>query len=163
MSEYVAPLADMRFVLENIVDLPGLAKLPGFEHAEPELVYGALEEAGRFFSQEFAPLNRVGDEQHSRRNDDGTVTTPDGFGAAYRRYVDAGWGGVPFPADYGGGGFPWLVGHRPPGDDDRGQHGLLAVPAAHPGRHRHAAALRRTSSSARPTCPGWSPASGPAR
>jgi len=110
MSEYVAPLADMRFVLENIVDLPGLAKLPGFEHAEPELVYGALEEAGRFFSQEFAPLNRVGDEQHSRRNDDGTVTTPDGFGAAYRRYVDAGWGGVPFPADYGGGGFPWLVG-----------------------------------------------------
>ena len=40
MSEYVAPLADMRFVLENIVDLPGLAKLPGFEHAEPEMVFG---------------------------------------------------------------------------------------------------------------------------
>ena len=79
MSEYVAPLADMRFVLENIVDLPGLAKLPGFEHAEPEMVYGVLEESGRFFSQEFAPLNRVGDEQHSRRNDDGTVTTPDGL------------------------------------------------------------------------------------
>jgi 3-(methylsulfanyl)propanoyl-CoA dehydrogenase len=110
MPEYAAPLADMRFVLENVVDLPGLAKLPGFEHAEPELVYGALEEAGRFFSREFAPLNRVGDEQHSRRNDDGSVTTPDGFRAAYRRYVDAGWGGVPFPADYGGGGFPWLVG-----------------------------------------------------
>jgi alkylation response protein AidB-like acyl-CoA dehydrogenase len=110
MPEYVAPLTDMRFVLENVVDLPGLAKLPGFEHAEPELVYGALQEAGRFFSQEFAPLNRVGDEQHSRRNEDGTVTTPDGFIAAYKRYVDAGWGGVPFPAEYGGGGFPWLVG-----------------------------------------------------
>jgi len=110
MSDYVAPLADMRFVLENVVDLPGLAKVPRFEHADPEMVYGALEEAGRFFSQEFAPLNRVGDEQHSRRNDDGSVSTPDGFSAAYRRYVDAGWGGVPFPADYGGGGFPWLVG-----------------------------------------------------
>jgi alkylation response protein AidB-like acyl-CoA dehydrogenase len=110
MSDYAAPLADMRFVLENVVDLPGLAKVPGFEHADPEMVHGALQEAGRFFSQEFAPLNRVGDEQHSRRNDDGSVSTPDGFVAAYRRYVDAGWGGVPFPADYGGGGFPWLVG-----------------------------------------------------
>jgi 3-(methylthio)propanoyl-CoA dehydrogenase len=110
MSEYAAPLADMRFVLENVVDLPGLAKLPGFEHADPEMVHGALEEAGRFFAQQFAPLNRIGDEQHSRRNDDGSVTTPDGFKAAYQRYVDAGWGGVPFPADYGGGGFPWLVG-----------------------------------------------------
>ena len=69
MPDYSAPLADMRFVLENIVDLPALAALPGFEHAEPDMVYGVLEESGRFFSQEFAPLNRVGDTQHSRRND----------------------------------------------------------------------------------------------
>ncbi len=73
------------------------------------MVYGILEESGRFFAQEFGPLNRVGDTQHSRRNDDGTVTTPDGFRRAYERYVAAGWAGVPFPADYGGGGFPWLV------------------------------------------------------
>jgi 3-(methylthio)propanoyl-CoA dehydrogenase len=109
MSDYSAPLEDMRFVLENIVDLPALSALPGFEHAEPEMVYGVLEESGRFFAQEFGPLNRVGDTQHSRRNDDGSVTTPDGFARAYQRYVDAGWAGVPFPAEYGGGGFPWLV------------------------------------------------------
>src|SRR5829696_3323542 len=109
MSEYAAPLADMRFVLENVVDLPGLAKLPSFEHADPELVFGVLEESGRFFAQEFGPLNRVGDTQHSRRNRDGSVTTPEGFARAYQRYVDAGWAGVPFPPEYGGGGFPWLV------------------------------------------------------
>jgi alkylation response protein AidB-like acyl-CoA dehydrogenase len=109
MSDYSAPLDDMRFVLENIVDLPALAALPGYEHAEPEMVYGVLEESGRFFSLEFAPLNRVGDTQHSRRNEDGSVTTPEGFPRAYKRYVDAGWAGVPFPAEYGGGGFPWLV------------------------------------------------------
>jgi alkylation response protein AidB-like acyl-CoA dehydrogenase len=73
------------------------------------MVLGVLEESGRFFAQEFAPLNRVGDTQHSRRNDDGSVTTPDGFARAYQRYVDAGWAGVPFPAEYGGGGFPWLT------------------------------------------------------
>ena len=109
MADYVAPLADMRFVLENIVDLAALAELPGFEHADPAMVLGILEESGRFFSQEFAPLNRVGDTQHSRRNEDGSVTTPDGFARAYARYVEAGWAAVPFPAEYGGGGFPWLV------------------------------------------------------
>jgi alkylation response protein AidB-like acyl-CoA dehydrogenase len=108
-ADYVAPLADMRFVLENIVDLAGLARLPGYEHAEPEVVLGVLEESGRFFTQEFAPLNHSGDVQHSIRNDDGTVTTPDGFPAAYRRYVEAGWLSVPFPPEYGGGGFPWLI------------------------------------------------------
>jgi len=109
MPDYEAPLADMRFVLENIVDLPALAQLPGFGHADPEMVYGILEESGRFFSHEFAPLNRVGDTQHSRRGEDGSVKTPEGFVRAYRRYVDAGWQGVPFPAEYGGGGFPWLT------------------------------------------------------
>jgi 3-(methylthio)propanoyl-CoA dehydrogenase len=109
MSDYSAPLADMRFVLDHVVDLPALSSLPGFEHADPEMVHGVLEEGCRFFAQEFGPLNRVGDTQHSRRNDDGSVTAPDGFVRAYRRYVDAGWAGVPFPPAYGGGGFPWLV------------------------------------------------------
>ncbi|HET6836360.1 MAG TPA: acyl-CoA dehydrogenase [Acidimicrobiales bacterium] len=108
-SDYIPPLSDMRFVLEKVVDLAGLAALPGYEHADPETVFGVLEEAGRLFSQEFAPLNRVGDAQHSRRHDDGTVTTPEGFTRAYRHYVEGGWAAVPFPADYGGGGFPWLV------------------------------------------------------
>jgi 3-(methylthio)propanoyl-CoA dehydrogenase len=100
----------MRFVLQHVTDLAGLALLPGYEHADPATVHGILEEAARFFEEQFAPLNRVGDVQHSRRNDDGSVTTPDGFGKAYRRYVEAGWPAVQFPQEYGGGGFPWLVG-----------------------------------------------------
>jgi 3-(methylsulfanyl)propanoyl-CoA dehydrogenase len=108
-SGYFPPLADMRFVLENVVDLARLAALPAYEHADPDTVFGVLEESGRLFSQEFAPLNRVGDTQHSRRHDDGSVTMPEGFTRAYRRYVEGGWAGVPFPTDYGGGGFPWLV------------------------------------------------------
>jgi len=39
-----------------------------------------------------------------------TVRTPDGFADAYQQYVAAGWGGVPFPPAYDGGGFPWLAG-----------------------------------------------------
>ena len=107
---YIPPLADMRFVLRHVVDIGRLATMPGFEHADPDTVDGILDEAGRFFAEQFAPLNRVGDMQHSRRQDDGSVVTPDGFPKAYRRYVEAGWPAVPFPPEYNGGGFPWLVG-----------------------------------------------------
>jgi alkylation response protein AidB-like acyl-CoA dehydrogenase len=110
MTEYSAPLTEMRFVLEHVTDLAAIGRFPGFEHADVETVAGILDEAGRFFAEQFAPLNRVGDVQHSRRNDDGSVTTPEGFPKAYQRYVEAGWPAVPFPAEYGGGGFPWLVG-----------------------------------------------------
>ena len=110
MAEYTAPLRDIRFVLEHLVDLPSVAALPGYDHVDAESVYAVLEENGRFMEDLVAPLNRVGDLQGSVRHDDGTVTTPDGFKEAYKAYVDAGWNGVAFPADYGGGGFPWLVG-----------------------------------------------------
>ena len=109
MAEYVAPLQDTRFVLEHVVDLGGLAKLDEFAHAEPEVVFGVLEEAGRFMAGVLAPLNRTGDTAGSHMNEDGTVTTPPGFREAYARYVDAGWSGIPFDTAFGGGGFPWLV------------------------------------------------------
>ena len=110
MSDYIPPLDDVRFTLEHVSDLAALAALPGYEHADPATVAGILEEAGRFFAEQFAPLNRVGDVQHSRRQDDGSVVTPEGFAKAYQRYVEAGWPAVPFPPEFGGGGFPWLVG-----------------------------------------------------
>src|SRR5687767_15953573 len=110
MAEYTAPLRDIRFVLEHLVDLSGITRLAAYEHVDADGVYSVLEENGRFMEDLIAPLNRVGDEQGSVRNDDGTITTPDGFSAAYQAYVEAGWGGVPFPPEYGGGGFPWLVG-----------------------------------------------------
>ncbi len=110
MAEYTAPLQDMRFVLEHLVNLEGITALPGFEHVDTAGVYDVLAETARFMEDLIAPLNRVGDGQGSVRNQDGSVTTPDGFKEAYRAYVAAGWGGVPFPLAYGGGGFPWLVG-----------------------------------------------------
>jgi alkylation response protein AidB-like acyl-CoA dehydrogenase len=109
MAEYSAPLRDIRFVLEHLVDLPSVTDLPPFDEVEVDGAFAVLDEYGRFMEEVVAPLNRVGDLQGSVRNDDGTVTTPEGFAAAYRAYVDAGWGAVPFPPAYGGGGFPWVV------------------------------------------------------
>jgi alkylation response protein AidB-like acyl-CoA dehydrogenase len=109
MADYIPPLRDIRFVLEQLVDLPGLAKLKAFDHADPATVFGVIEESGRFMADVLGPLNRVGDTVGCTLDSDGNVTTPPGFREAYRRYADAGWGAVPFPPEFGGGGFPWLV------------------------------------------------------
>jgi 3-(methylthio)propanoyl-CoA dehydrogenase len=109
MAEYVPPLQDIRFVLEQLVDLDGLSKLEPYAHADPDTVLGVIEESGRFMAEVIAPLNPVGDAVGCTLDGNGNVTTPPGFKEAYRQYVEAGWGAVPFPDDFGGGGFPWLV------------------------------------------------------
>jgi alkylation response protein AidB-like acyl-CoA dehydrogenase len=106
---YVPPLRDIRFVLANVVDLPGLSDLEAYRHADPETCFGLIDEAGRFLAEVFGPLNTVGDRVGSVLDAAGNVVTPPGFRDAYRRYVDAGWGAVPFDPDFGGGGFPWVV------------------------------------------------------
>ena len=109
MADYVPPLRDIRFVLEQLVGLDGLSKLGAYQHADPETVFGVVEESGRFMADVVGPLNRVGDAVGVTLDGDGKVTTPPGFRDAYRQYADAGWGAVPFPPEFGGGGFPWLV------------------------------------------------------
>jgi alkylation response protein AidB-like acyl-CoA dehydrogenase len=111
MADYRPPLREIRFVLEHLVDVPKLASIDEFSHADLDTVLGILDENARFVAGEIAPLNRTGDIEGSVHDpSDNSVRTPTGFKAAYTQYLEAGWGGVPFPAEYGGGGFPWLVG-----------------------------------------------------
>tara|TARA_Y100000748_G_C15494452_1_gene487714 strand:- start:639 stop:2435 length:1797 start_codon:yes stop_codon:yes gene_type:complete len=110
MSEYLAPLEDMKFALKEVVDIASLTELPNFSKVGLESLDDILDEAGRFFNEVISPTNRVGDLEGSKLNQDGKVTTPTGFKEAYAQYVDAGWGAISFDPEYGGGGFPWLVG-----------------------------------------------------
>ena len=100
----------MAFVLEHVVGYPDVAKLPGFEHADLDTVVELLNEAGSFMAEVMAPTNRIGDTEGAKRLPDGTVTLPESFHAAYKKYVEAGWGSLPFPEEFGGGGFPHSVG-----------------------------------------------------
>jgi 3-(methylthio)propanoyl-CoA dehydrogenase len=108
MTTYSAPLNDIRFVFEHVTPLSELASLEAFSHADPDLVLGLLEEAGRFASQAIAPTNRDGDLEGSRLDGD-QVVTPESFKRVYSQYVEAGWGAVQHPTEFGGGGFPLLV------------------------------------------------------
>ncbi|MGH8928441.1 MAG: acyl-CoA dehydrogenase [Acidimicrobiia bacterium] len=110
MTAFSAPLADINFTLNHVVDLAAVAKLNGFQHADPETVRSLLEEADRFFAEVIAPLNVVGDRQGSTLQADGSVRTPEGFKEAYRKYVGSGWAGAHVAEEWGGGGLPYTVG-----------------------------------------------------
>ncbi len=108
MSAYTAPLKDMKFVLKELAGLSEVAKLPGYGEATPDTVDAILEEAAKFAGGVLDPLNHSGDEEGSTWKD-GAVTTPKGFKEAYRKYVEGGWGALPFEAEWGGHGLPKLV------------------------------------------------------
>jgi alkylation response protein AidB-like acyl-CoA dehydrogenase len=108
MSDYVAPLKDIRFVLKELAGLDQVAKLPGCEDASADLVDQILEESGKFCSEVLAPLNQSGDVEGSKW-DSGAVTTPKGFIAAYKQFVEGGWNALQFPPEFGGQGLPKLV------------------------------------------------------
>jgi alkylation response protein AidB-like acyl-CoA dehydrogenase len=107
MSSYQAPLRDFHFLINEMLDLAAIAKLPGFEET-PDVVDAVLEEAGNFAGNVLAPLNAIGDRQGAKWSD-GNVATPKGFKEAYRQFADAGWIGLPLPPQYGGQGLPQVL------------------------------------------------------
>jgi alkylation response protein AidB-like acyl-CoA dehydrogenase len=108
MSEYKAPLRDMHFVLQELAGLAEVAKLPGLEEINAELVDQILEESAKFASGVLSPLNKPADKEGSKW-DKGKVTTPKGFKEAYRQFVEAGWNALQAPAEHGGQGLPKIV------------------------------------------------------
>jgi alkylation response protein AidB-like acyl-CoA dehydrogenase len=110
MTQYQAPLAEMRFVLTELAGLQQVATLPGFEDATPDTVAAILDEAAKFATEVLDPLNVIGDREGSRLRDDGTVVMPAGFKEAYRQFCDNGWNGLTKPVKYGGQGLPQLLG-----------------------------------------------------
>ena len=109
MSDYQAPLKDMRFVLRELVGLETLAQLPGYAEATPDLVDAVLDEAAKFAREVLAPLNQTGDREGARWRENG-VTTPGGFKAAYRQLLEAGWNALECEPEFGGQGLPRAVG-----------------------------------------------------
>src|SRR5690554_2874620 len=105
MIPFAAPVRDLRFVLEELLE-HGSLSLPGFEEASPDLVEAVLEEAAKLAGEVWAPLNASGDRQGCVRRDDGGVTLPDGFAEAYRAYAEGGWNGIGVPEALGGQGLP---------------------------------------------------------
>jgi len=109
MTQYKAPLRDMRFLINEVFDYPThYASLSNGSEATPETVDAILEGAAAICEDVLAPLNLSGDAEGCRF-DNGNVSTPTGFKEAYRQFADGGWQSLSFPVEYGGQGLPTSI------------------------------------------------------
>ncbi|ARS26194.1 acyl-CoA dehydrogenase [Sphingomonas sp. KC8] len=99
---------EQRFLMQHVVRIDELAAHEAFSAASPDVVDAILEGAGAFAAGEFAPLNRIGDTVGACWTADG-VRMPDGFHAAYRAYVEGGWGSLAAAPEHGGQGLPFSL------------------------------------------------------
>ena len=108
MSAYVPPLADIRFVLGELVGLERVSALPPHAELNDGLVDAVLDEAAKFATGILDPLYRAGDREGARL-DGHRVVLPDAVAAAYAKFVAGGWNGLEGPVEHGGQGLPHLI------------------------------------------------------
>jgi alkylation response protein AidB-like acyl-CoA dehydrogenase len=105
---YRAPLRELRFVIEELLQTGTLATYPGFADYSNDVAGSVLDEAARFAQTVLDPLNRPGDEQGARWTPDGVVAAP-GFRAAYKQFAEGGWSQLGTDPEYGGQAVPQVL------------------------------------------------------
>ena len=111
MWTYQAPLRDLQFVIEELLDAPARwREIPAFAELDADTARQILAEAGRFAAEVLAPTNATGDVQGCTWDpQNGQVRTPDGFASAYRSFCDGGWPALACDPQWGGQGLPQLL------------------------------------------------------
>lgn len=103
---YSPPLDDMILALRAGAGFDAALTAGQLGDCDGELLEPVLAEAARIASEQLAPLNRIGDKAgaslHGNR-----VTTPPGWGQAYRQWRAGGWNGLSAPEQFGGQGLPF--------------------------------------------------------
>ena len=106
MWSYVPPIDDIRFVLDELLNVRrDWNEMPRLASLDADLVPQILEEAGKFAVGRLLPMNSSGDLEGCRFSG-GTVHAPTGFAAAYRDFCAAGWPALACDAGSGGQGLP---------------------------------------------------------
>jgi len=105
MTDYRAPLEEIRFALETAGGLPEWTSIPAYEEAGEDLVSAILEEAGKLAGEVIAPTNVIGDQVGAKLTDRGVVS-PDAFKPMHQAYVEGGWSTLSAKEELGGQGLP---------------------------------------------------------
>ena len=105
---YRAPVTEMRFMLDHVLNAGRLSDTARYAEATPETVEAVLGEAARLSDEVLAPLRRAGD-LHPARLENGVVRTSPGFADAYRAIADGGWVGIAADPEHGGMGLPVVL------------------------------------------------------
>ena len=109
MPKYQAPLRDMKFLLNEVLEIGSYSNLPRFADAPSDVIEAVLDGGAAFAAEILQPLNAIGDRQGCKRNPDGSVTTPKGFREAYQQMSDDGWIAMSADPKWGGQGLPRVV------------------------------------------------------
>lgn len=109
MPIYHAPIRDMRFLLEEVLDAKQLQALSGFEELDVETIQSILLEGEKFCVSKLLPLFRSADEEGCSLSE-GKVNTPRGFKEAFKAFREGGWNSITMAQEFGGQGLPKTVG-----------------------------------------------------
>jgi alkylation response protein AidB-like acyl-CoA dehydrogenase len=111
MPTYTPPLRDLQFVMNEVLDVPGLLKtLPKHADTDADTIAAILEEGGKFASEVIFPLNISGDTEGCKLDKTThEVSAPKCFKEAYAKYVEGGWTALSCDPAYGGQGLPIVV------------------------------------------------------
>jgi acyl-CoA dehydrogenase len=105
---YLAPIEDIAFTLKHVAGLKPALEAGRFGDLGEDILAAVLNEAGRFATDEVAPLYKLGDERGAVL-EAAKVTTPPGWKELYRRWIDGGWNALSGPEEYGGQALPTMV------------------------------------------------------
>jgi len=105
---YRAPVEEISFTLKEVAGLRDALEQGRFGDLSGDVVDAVLAEAGRFASEEIAPLRKIGDE-HGAILNGAEVVTPPGWKDLYRRWTEGGWNALTGPEQYGGQGLPTML------------------------------------------------------
>jgi 3-(methylsulfanyl)propanoyl-CoA dehydrogenase len=102
---YKAPVAELKFLFENILGIDCLCETEKFAEATADLRDAILTEGGKMAEEVLAPLNRNGDLTPATL-ENGVVRTSPGFADGYKAIAEGGWIGMAANPEYGGMGLP---------------------------------------------------------
>ena len=105
---YRAPVDEIAFTLKHVAGLEEALASGALGDLGSDLVDAVLAEAGRFATEEVAPLYKAGDEVGAVLKD-AAVTTPSGWKELYTRWREGGWNGLTGPEEFGGQGLPMML------------------------------------------------------
>ena len=109
MPIYNAPLADMKFILNDVFNAEQFWQAnENLAHIDAATAEAILEEMAKFAQNVTLPINRTGDEEGATFSN-GNVTTPAGFKEAFKQYAEGGWIGLGADEEWGGQGMPKML------------------------------------------------------
>ena len=110
MPNYKAPLREMQFVLEDLLNATEhYADIPGRTAFDDDLRGAIINEAAKLAENVLSPINQSGDAEGCHFSD-GNVTVPKGFKEAFNEYGKGGWAGLSASESVGGQNLPASVG-----------------------------------------------------